>query len=73
MRRKLFVVTLLTLSESISLANATVSDGAICVDSQLVEMFELINDLRTTTSASTIYAALTAADTEMTSNGYISL
>ena len=67
------IVTLLTLSESIFFVGATVSDGSICVDSYLVDMFELINELRDTTTSSTIYTALDDTLTEVTSNGYFTL
>ena len=49
------------------------ADGTVCVDSALVTMFELVNDLRANGATSTIYSVLTAANDEYTTNSYLTL
>ena len=57
----------------LAFVKATTSDGQTCVESNLVEMFDLINELRAQTTSSTIYSKLTDAYDEIVLNGYFSL
>ena len=60
--------TSVALSLLATLTLARSGDGSTCVDSQLIDMFNLINDLRAMTTSSTIYQTLVDAQIEYSAN-----